>query len=857
MQPSNPLLPPLLLCLLVTLRHATAADGCLAAEREALLGFKAGFNLTGDGGGSNPMSLWQGQDCCGWPGVACRNATGRVVALDLHGWELQATGRRTISSSLLALTQLRRLDLAGNDFSSSRFPELSFRKLRYLDLSFTAFSGGRLDPLANLSSLHYVDLTEALSPGSYRIDHLRWLSGLPDLTHLDLSALDLANVSDWFSPVNSLNRLEALYLEECNLSTIPISSATVNLSSLVVLDLYNNSIATGLPDWLWNLTSLVHLNLFQSGFAGPVSEAIGDLTSLESLDLRYNSLNGSIPSSISKLTGLVEMFLHANDFGGVVSEAHFSNLTNLEYLWLSWNDRLSVSLRRSWEPPFQLTEVGLGGVLVGPQFPAWLKSQTGIRRLDLWGSGIEGALPEWLWHNVSSAVNISVDLSGNRITGKLPPSLEFTKLTELILGSNLLEGPLPTELPASLGSLSLDNNSFSGRLPPWPYLNALSLENNKLEGSISSLCQSTSLQLLVLSNNKFTGQIPHCLGESSRGLQSLNLGNNGFSGTIPSSIRFLTGLTDLELSNNGVSGEPLLLLENCTMLSYVDLAENRFTGIIPHWIGDNLPALIYLRLRSNMFSGQIPTELAKLQSLQILDLASNNFSGAIPANIGNISAMASSQATIFLLHPIDLHVYSKGQDMYYRQSPDLVNSLDLSSNSLVGDIPEGIGDLASLGSLNLSRNRLTGKIPQSIGGLALIESLDLSMNLLSGNIPESLSSLTFLSYLNLSYNNLSGEIPSGHQLQTLEDPSIYMNNPYLCGPPISKSCSSNVTVTETENGEKEYGKNNSDLVWQCISTILGFVMGFWIFCGVIFFKDRWRHAYFSGIDKLFDGIFRQ
>ncbi|XP_042467378.1 receptor-like protein 19 [Zingiber officinale] len=175
----------------------------------------------------------------------------------------------------------------------------------------------------------------------------------------------------------------------------------------------------------------------------------------------------------------------------------------------------------------------------------------------------------------------------------------------------------------------------------------VSLSDNELEGSISYLCQSTYLQLLVLSNNKFTGDIPYCLGESSRGLQSLNLGNNGFSGAIPSSIRFLTGLTDLELSNNGVLGEPLLPLENCTMLSYAHLAENRFTGSIPHWIGDNLPALIYLQLRSNMFSGQIRTEFAKLQSLQILDLASNNFSGAIPINIGNLSGMASSQATIF------------------------------------------------------------------------------------------------------------------------------------------------------------------------------------------------------------------
>ncbi|TKY47889.1 Phytosulfokine receptor 1 [Spatholobus suberectus] len=47
-----------------------------------------------------------------------------------------------------------------------------------------------------------------------------------------------------------------------------------------------------------------------------------------------------------------------------------------------------------------------------------------------------------------------------------------------------------------------------------------------------------------------------------------------------------------------------------------------------------------------------------------------------------------------------------------------------------------------------------------------LESLDLSSNKLNGEIPVSISSLSFLSFLNLSYNDFSGQIPLGTQLQT-------------------------------------------------------------------------------------------
>eukprot|EP01083_Nonionella_stella_P056503 148751_1 len=81
--------------------------------------------------------------------------------------------------------------------------------------------------------------------------------------------------------------------------------------------------------------------------------------------------------------------------------------------------------------------------------------------------------------------------------------------------------------------------------------------------------------------------------------------------------------------------------------------------------------------------------------------------------------------------------------------PDAITSLsylqhfDLSINSITGRIPQGIGDIGSVGSglkcINLSNNSLVGSIPKSIGSDALQSSLlylDLSFNFLTRmNLP--------------------------------------------------------------------------------------------------------------------------
>lgn len=131
------------------------------------------------------------------------------------------------------------------------------------------------------------------------------------------------------------------------------------------------------------------------------------------------------------------------------------------------------------------------------------------------------------------------------------------------------------------------------------------------------------------------------------------------------------------------------------------------------------------------------------------------------------------------------------------------------------------------------------------------ESLDLSWNKLSGHIPPSISDLLCLSLLNISNNLLSGEIPTGNQLQTLNDPSIYINNLGLCGSPLSISCkhdSSSTTVLDQAN--EHHHDHELETLWMYYSVIAGTVFGFWIWFGTLFFWSIWRFTFFRCIDAM-------
>ncbi|XP_072963423.1 receptor-like protein EIX2 [Typha angustifolia] len=473
-------------------------------------------------------------------------------------------------------------------------------------------------------------------------------------------------------------------------------------------------------------------------------------------------------------------------------------------------------------------------------------------------AGITDRLPNWFW-NVISRIQY-LDLSFNQISGVLPMTLEFLSTADsIILNSNQLKGRLP-KLPMGLRYLDLSRNYISGPLPlnlGTVELNYLLLSNNLISGTIpSSLCdQLQSLEILDLSNNHLSGQLPECWTSANSFRAKSDRRDVG------------SNLAIISFRNNCLSGKFPLFFRGCQYLSFLDLSYNNFTGNLPVWIGTRLPNLVFLLLKSNMFSGHIPIKLSKLDHLQFLDLAHNNLSGTIDPSLVKFKAMTLTSPYTSDLNtiaanivenidgyndPFSLFVITKGQILEYQNDKIFfLLSLDLSGNSLTGEIPEQIGALDGLKNLNLSANRLIGNIPETINGLLSPESLDLSNNELFSEIPPILSVLTFLSHLNLSYNNLSGRIPSGGQLETFLDPTIYIGNNNLCGPPTSKNCSRNQT-TMSDLLEHEDGYNMSSLYF---SMGLGFAVGFWVIFGTLLFKRTWRITYFLFVDDICDRIY--
>ncbi|VAH83211.1 unnamed protein product [Triticum turgidum subsp. durum] len=172
--------------------------------------------------------------------------------------------------------------------------------------------------------------------------------------------------------------------------------------------------------------------------------------------------------------------------------------------------------------------------------------------------------------------------------------------------------------------------------------------------------------------------------------------------------------------------------------------------------------------------------------------------------------------------------------------------IDLSGNSLSQEIPNGLTTLLGVRYLNLSGNHFSGCIPEDIGNLVLLESLDLSGNQLSGKIPQSLAALKSISVLNLSTNELSGRIPTGDQLRTLTDPSIYSNNPGLCGVPL-EDCINSSTPTQTEKSQDE----DREALWLYCFVAAGFIFGFWLYWGIFLFRsETWRCAFYQYVDNM-------
>ena len=265
--------------------------------------------------------------------------------------------------------------------------------------------------------------------------------------------------------------------------------------------------------------------------------------------------------------------LYFNYFGGIVEFDNFLKLQKLKWLQLSSN-QISLLTKPSNNitfPKFQI--LGLASCDLD-EFPDFLKNQDELEVLQLSKNKISGLIPNWMW-NSSKKTLLSLDLSHNFLTGffQLPVILPWTKLRNLELSNNKLQGSLPIP-PPSIITYSVSNNTLTGEIP-------------------QMICNLCSLLSLDLSDNNLSGMLPDCLGNLSFSLSILNLRRNNFQGNVPQICKKGGNLKMIDFSQNQLQGWMPRSLVNCTMLETLVQGNNQINDSFPSWLGV-LPELGFL-----------------------------------------------------------------------------------------------------------------------------------------------------------------------------------------------------------------------------------------------------------------------
>ncbi|KAG8501484.1 hypothetical protein CXB51_003991 [Gossypium anomalum] len=670
----------------------------------------------------------------------------KLETLDLSQNNLNKSSLKQLS----ALTSLKSLNLSGNNMGGALFDnwegkfqrpretipvqELSvFESLEYLDLSSNALQGSSLTAqnsrnLSKLKELKYL----YLSWNAMNMDSMKFLGSLPSLVYLDLSLNTLEGPLSSVELENLKNlKVLNLYWNYLN-GTLPIQEL-MGFSSLEILDLSYNNLEGSIPPNIGNLSSLKAFSVARNLLAASLPSDLCQLKRLQELDLSQNYFEGILPPCLSNLTFIGLLDVSDNNFSGTLSASLIHSLTSSWYLDFSYNHfegsfslssfkthsklevlqfasnngKLQIDTENppGWFPSFQLKVLALSNCSLNNHtysIPNFLRHQLHLQIVDLSYNKLRASFPGWLL--VNNADLEILKLRNNFLFGEfqLPP-FAMANAVMVDVSGNQIHG-----LPENIGKIL-------------PHMEYLDLSRNAFEQELlPSIGDMKNLQVLDLSYNNFSGEIPKELIVGCNDLRVLMLSGNKLHGQIFPMLYNLTQLRVLQLRNNYFSGN----LSNVKAkgrvlgnLALLDIGYNFMTGNIGSWIG-NVTYLDILVMRNNYLEGQFQCEGIS-RSVYYLDLSHNLLSAPLP-------------------------------------SCPRLQHLHLQGNKYSGSISEGFLNTSQLLVLNLRDNNLSGSIPGIIGLLTSLKVLLLSQNLLSGLIPEELCELKQISMMDLSLNSFSG-----------------------------------------------------------------------------------------------------
>ncbi|KAL6553058.1 LRR receptor-like serine/threonine-protein kinase rpk2 [Orobanche gracilis] len=408
-----------------------------------------------------------------------------------------------------------------------------------------------------------------------------------------LSVLVLSNMWDPLPNVSSsgggyLESKLAYTADEYNFYEGTIPEVVTSLPSLKMVWAPRATLEGSFPDGWGACENLEILNLAQNYYSGKISEGFSDCKKLHFLDLSSNRLSGQIADRIP-VPCMTLFDISGNSFSGSIPKFNyevcnpiqsvggdFSDYSSAYITYFEYRTRIETSLQfygdngsflvmhnfGSNNLTGSLQSMPVASERLGKQavyaFLAGRNKFTG----NLTGSFFDkchqargiiiNATDNVLAGEIPKDIDLMcktltlLDISGNRITGNVSPSIgDLVSLAVLNLSRNLFQGPIPSSLGLikDLKSFSLAGNNLNGPIP-------------------ASLGQLSSLEVLDLSSNSLSGEIPKNLA-NLRNLTVFLLNNNKLSGQLPPGLANISTLLIFNVSFNHLSGTPSL---NNTMI---------------------------------------------------------------------------------------------------------------------------------------------------------------------------------------------------------------------------------------------------------------------------------------------------